>query len=146
MFLFTLLCGIIGRPAARRSGSRPGPSRGCPGRRLILEVLEDRLCLSGGYLLVASFGTNSVQRYDETTGAYVDTIVDHHSGGLAQPFAPLFGPDGNLYVSEGTFTNGTKEKSVLRYDGATGAFQDDYTGDVQLTSPRAILFGRDGNL
>src|SRR5437899_2726581 len=86
MFLFTLLSGMTGRSAARPRRSRYGPGRGRPARRLVLEVLEDRLCPSGGYLLVASFGTNSVQRYDETTGAYVDTFVDHHSGGLAQPF------------------------------------------------------------
>jgi hypothetical protein len=144
MFLFTWLRGLIDHPGSRQRGSPHG--RGRPAPRLVLELLEDRLCPSGGYLLVASFGTDSVQRYDETSGAYVDTFVDHHSGGLYQPFAPLFGPDHELYVSEGPFANATKEKSVLRYDGVTGAFQGDYTNDVQLTSPRAILFGPDGNL
>jgi hypothetical protein len=37
--------------------------------------LEDRLCPSGGHLLVDSFNTNSVPRYDEMTGAFVDEFI-----------------------------------------------------------------------
>jgi len=37
---------------------------------------------SGGYLVVGSFGNNSVLRYDEQTGAFVDQI-DPHTGRLS---------------------------------------------------------------
>jgi len=40
-----------------------------PTRRPIFEVLEDRLCPIGGYLLVSSFATDSVLRYDEALAA-----------------------------------------------------------------------------
>src|SRR5262245_15352425 len=72
--------------------------------RPCLEVLEDRHCPSGGYLLVTSFDTGSVPRYDEATGAFVDTFVPKHSGGLNQPFGIVVGPrDHNFYVSSGEF-------------------------------------------
>jgi hypothetical protein len=110
-----------------------------------LEALEDRLCPSGGYLLVSSVNTDSVLRYDETTGAFVDTFVPPRSGGLAQPCGLVFGPDHNLYVSSGIFS-GRGHRAVLRYDGTAGAFLDDFADDNQLTSPRMVLFGPDGNL
>ena len=39
-----------------------------------VEGLEERLCPSG-YLLVSSFDSNSVLRYDESAGAFVDAFV-----------------------------------------------------------------------
>ena len=102
---------------------------------------------SRGYLLVTSFDNESVLRYDAVTGAFVDAFVPHHSGGLYQPYAVLVGPfDHNVYVSSGTFTGPGQPKAVLRYDGTTGAFIDTFADSGQLTSPRGIIFGPDGNL
>src|SRR5262249_34014754 len=99
MSLWNLLCGIARASTARRRRLDRSTRRG---RRLVLEVLEDRLCPSGGYLLVGSNDPNSVMRYDETTGAFVDEFVPHNSGGLKQPMGLVFGPrDHNLYVVGG---------------------------------------------
>ena len=115
-------------------------------RRPAVEGLEERLCLSG-YLLVSSFDSNSVLRYDEWTGAFVDTFVPKQSGGLREPMGVVYGPDHNLYVASGLEpNNGTGHKDVLRYNGSTGAFLDNFADDNQVTSLRAILFGPDGNL
>src|SRR4051794_5732456 len=91
-------------------------------RRPRLEALEDRLCPSGGYLLVDNINTDSVLRYDETTGAFVDAFVPPKSGGLRTPIGVVFGPDHNLYVSSTTQlgTAGPGHNKVLRYDGSTG--------------------------
>ena len=62
-------------------------------------------------LLVTSWNTNSVLRYDGATGALVGTFVASGSGGLNRPHSATFGPDGNLYVT--SFAN----DRVLRYDG-----------------------------
>jgi hypothetical protein len=114
---------------------------------LVLEALEDRLTLSGGSLVVASFDTNSVLRYSGDNGAFIDTMIPKASGGLSQPFAVLFGPyDHNLYVSSGIEGGPGHDKAILRYDGATGAFLDTFVDDTHLTSPRGIIFGPDGNL
>jgi hypothetical protein len=115
---------------------------------LRVEPLEDRLCPSSGHLLVGSFNTDSVLRYDETSGAFADSFVPSKSGGLRNPIGVVFGPDHNLYVT----SDGQPDKinpghnAVLRYDGSTGDFLGAFADDKSLTNPRSILFGPDGNL
>src|SRR5438445_229711 len=69
-------------------------------------------------LFVASMGNDQVLRYDETTGAFLDSFVTPRNGGLSSPRNLTFGPDGNLYV------NSASTNSVKRYDGRTGAYLD----------------------
>jgi DNA-binding beta-propeller fold protein YncE len=144
------LAAMLRRAWQDRASSRHQLKRLPSTRRLYLEALEDRLCPSGGYLLTSSYNTDSVQRYDENTGAYVDTIVPPRSGGLREPMGVLFGPDHNLYVSSGIFAtpsnNGNSHKAVLQYSGTTGAFLSDFADQNQFNSPRGIIFGPDGNL
>src|SRR5207253_7817805 len=82
----------------------------------------------------------AVSRFNATTGAFVDSFVVPGSGGLVDPEGIVFGPDGNLYVTNGD--------SVNRYNGTTGAFIDAFVsaGSGGLTNTRGIVFGRDGNL
>ncbi len=133
-------------PAERQRGRRRGAVH------LRVEPLEERNCPSGGYLLVADFGGDTVLRYDGTTGAFVDTFVPKQSGGMNQPYGVLFGPDGNgdgrqdLYVSTGEFGGPGQLKAVLRYDGVTGRFMDEFTMGGDLKGPTGIIFGPDGNL
>jgi DNA-binding beta-propeller fold protein YncE len=99
------------------------------------------------YLLIADWGRDTVRRYNGATGDFVDVFVPKHSGGLNQPWGTLFGPhDGNLYVSSGEFAGPGHIKAVLRYDGTTGAFIDEFAESGRLSSPRGIIFGQDGNL
>jgi hypothetical protein len=115
--------------------------------RLQLERLEDRDCPSGGHLLVTDWDIGAVLRYNGTTGAFVDAIVPKHSGGLNHAHAVLFGPhDHDLYVSSGQFGGPGQLKAVLRYDGTTGAFREEFTKGGNLDSPRGFIFGPDGNL
>src|SRR5262245_27076496 len=111
--------------------------------KLNLEPLEDRLCPSGGYLLVGSYDNNSVLRYNETTGAFVDQFDPHNLANLKNPVGGVFGSDGNLYVSSGIFLKNNQK--VLQYNGMTGAFQSLFASQ-NVTSPRGVLFGPDGNL
>jgi hypothetical protein len=111
-----------------------------------LERLEDRLCPSGGYLLVDSFDTNSVLRYNEATGAFVDQFVPKNTGGLYASASMDFGPDHNLYVSNGLFSTNNKANDVLRFDGTNGTFLRDFADSGQLTDPRGVIFWSDGNL
>ena len=89
-------------------------------------------------LLVSSQGTNSVLRYDQTTGASLGTFTT--GGALGAPNGLGFGPDGNLYVSSYTTDN------VLRYNGTTGAFIDTFATGGSLSGPYGLGFGPDGNL
>jgi WD40 repeat protein len=102
-----------------------------------------------GNLYVSGLGTNTVLRYDGTTGAFLGAFVPAGSGGLRATEGLAFGPDGNLYVvSDGT-------NNVLQYDGTTGAFLGVFAGpgsplahplylsywDLDATSPRSSLGG-----
>src|SRR5262245_46922735 len=49
-------------------------------------------------LYVSSAYTNSVLRFEGTTGAFLGEFVASGSGGLNHPGSLVFGPDGSLYV------------------------------------------------
>ncbi len=74
-----------------------------------------------GALYVANFSANTIDRYDLETGA-VQVFID----GVDSPVQPVFGPNGDLYVS----SNPTQKVGqpvpgrVLRYDGPTGRLVD----------------------
>src|SRR5437588_788281 len=57
--------------------------------------------------LMAGLGSGSVDRYDGTTGALIDSVVTN----LTQPAGLLFDSAGNLYVSN------FGESSVVVFDG-----------------------------
>jgi len=94
-------------------------------------------------LLVGSFGTRSVLRYDETTGTFIDVFIPPGSGGLDFSDVLTFGSDNNLYAN----SRGTNDV-VLRYNGTTGAFIDTFvpSGSGGLKSPITVIFGPDNNL
>ena len=89
----------------------------------------------GSDVLVASFGTDAVLRYDRDTGALLGTFADSGSG-LNEPVYILNGPDGNLYIA----SQGSDE--VLRYD-STGQFIDAFVsaGAGGLDGPSGMAFG-----
>jgi DNA-binding beta-propeller fold protein YncE len=102
---------------------------------------------NAGYLLVVDWKGDCVRRYDAATGESVNTIVPKHIAGMNTAYGVLFGPhDHNLYVSTGEIGGPGQIKAVLRYDGVTGAFMDEFTQGGDLRSPRGIIFGPDGNL
>jgi len=83
-------------------------------------------------------GQPQVRRYDGNTGAFIDAFAS--GGGLDSPSGILFGPDGNLYVSNAS------SDEVLRYDGTTGDFIDVFASGGGLDSPQVLAFGPDNNL
>src|SRR5205085_2470055 len=95
-----------------------------------------------GNLFVASFGSKQILRYNGVTGAPIGNgiFVDTNSAGLQRPDGLVFGPDGNLFVSN--FDIGHLE--VLRYNGVTGAPVGNgifvAPGSAGLTTPEGILF------
>lgn len=112
-------------------------------RRFLLariEALEPRLMLASD-LLLADPTTDSILRFDGSTGAPLGEFVSSGSGGLVDPIDPTFGPDGNLYV----ISNAPGNVKVLKYDGTSGAFLDTFIG-AGIGSASAIDFGPDDNL
>jgi hypothetical protein len=83
---------------------------------------------------VSSFNNDRVLRYNETTGAFINTFAS--GGGLDGPRSLVFGADGNLYVSSYS-TNNAK-----RYNGTTWVFIDDFVsaGSGGLSGPIGLTF------
>jgi hypothetical protein len=93
-------------------------------------------------LLVSSFGGSDVQRYDGTTGAFIDEFIPPGSGGLNGAHKVGLGNNVNILVSS------TEGHAVLNYDSATGAFLGQFvtTGSGGINRPHTWTFGPDGNL
>ena len=99
-------------------------------------------------LYVLYYNAATVETFDLATmvsyGLLMPAGSPIGSGGLYTPSAMAFGPDGNLYISGGTFGGNL---GVRRYDPTTGAFLDFFanTGS-DLYVPTGIAFGPDNNL
>lgn len=70
---------------------------------------------AAGDLYVSNYGTNSIRKYDGSTGNLIGDFVAPSSGGLSGPLDNLFLPDGTLLVS--SFNNG-----IIKHYDANGAF------------------------
>jgi streptogramin lyase len=96
--------------------------------------------LAQEFFLVPSGSTDNILRYSDS-GAFLGAFVASGSGGLNNPRAVISGPDGNIYVSQGTGPT----DPIRRYDGHTGEFIDIFASQGGI-SPFGIVFGPDGHL
>ena len=91
-----------------------------------------------------------VLRFRGTNGAFAGVFVPQTVPDLRGPGDVKFGPDGNLYVASGLiyYWPPLPPGSILRYNGATGAFIDAFVpeGSGGLGIPLAFAFGPDGEL
>jgi streptogramin lyase len=99
-------------------------------------------------LYVLYYNSATVETFDLATMASAGLLMPAGSpigsGGLYTPSAMAFGPDGNLYISGGTFGGNL---GVRRYNPATGAFIDFFSNTgSDLYVPIGIAFGPDNNL
>jgi streptogramin lyase len=105
-----------------------------------------------GNLYVANFGAGGqsfIDRYDGLTGAFISQFVAPGAGpdgGMDDPNGIVFGPDGNLYVSD-------PANGVDVFNGTTGTFIDEFVpvgsglgAPADLSDPSGLVFGPDGNL
>jgi hypothetical protein len=104
--------------------------------------------LTNNRLYVLYYNAATVETFDLTTRSSFGLLMPAGSplgsGGLFTPSAMAFGPDGNLYISGGTFGG---HLGVRRYNPTTGAFIDLFANSgSDLYSPIGIAFGPDNNL
>jgi WD40 repeat protein len=98
-----------------------------------------------GALYVSSQNSSQVLKYNLSTGAFLGVFASGAPLGAphAGPSGLVFGPDGNLYVSQhDTDASGDHAGMVLRYDGTTGAFVDQFVpvGTAGLSGPIGVGF------
>jgi DNA-binding beta-propeller fold protein YncE len=113
----------------------------------------------GSQLYVADLGNlgipGNVSVYDEESGKFLGNLAQNAIQDLNyHPRAVVFGPDGNLYVSDRDLSDahlkaGQIGGHVLRFT-PSGKFIDvfihDNGGVNQLNRPEGLVFGPDGNL
>jgi streptogramin lyase len=127
------------------SAGNPLPSTGNSGATFIPDgtgELDDPFAIifgPDGHLYVSGpsgTSTSMVLRFDESSGALIDSFVAKGSGGLGQAFGLTFGPDGNLYVASQI------DGAIKKYDGKTGASIGDFIspGSGGLNSPNYLTF------
>jgi sugar lactone lactonase YvrE len=94
-----------------------------------------------------SFGPGRILRYNGTNGVFLDTFVQDGAGGLSFPFDLVFGPDGNLYVTDPNYMGGGG-LGVLRFNGESGEFLGAFVprDSGGLYNATGLVFGPDGNL
>ncbi len=118
------------------------------GLSLAAELIFD----AAGNLLVSSFNSNRVLRYDGVTGVFQSVFAPLQPVQIDEPAGPTgmaFSPMGDLFVA----SIGTNR--VLRYDGLTGGFISVFVSDDPetiadesggLSTPAALVFDAAGNL
>jgi hypothetical protein len=124
------------------SGGLDNPSR-------VVFGTDGKAYVSSTASVGTSTTTNSVLRYDGTTGAPAGVsgqtgdamFVSSGSGGLDGPIAMVFRPDGYLYVTS------WRNNAVLRYQTSDGAFVGTVvlSGGGGLSFPVDLLFEASGN-
>jgi len=93
--------------------------------------------------LVANSRGDDILRFEQETGAFVDTFIAKGTGGLFHPDAMVLGPEGDLYIASGD----TPENSaILRFDSSTGAFYGAFAKGGGLHRPYGFAFGPDEKL
>jgi sugar lactone lactonase YvrE len=111
-----------------------------------LYVLDEPAVQSPGGPCTTAF---AVRRFNGLTGAFEEHIDEHanyvaYSGYLSQPNGLAFGPDGNLYISNGIGTG-----TIVLYQGPFGAAPGEFItvfADLGNVVPTKLRFGPDGDL
>jgi hypothetical protein len=124
-------------PAPTQTGAVFVPAGSVGGN---LENPNDAAWGPDGNLYVASFSTNTVNKYDATTGAYLGAFVPAGSGGLNGPNFLVFRPDGFLYVTS------QAGGAVNRYSATTGAFDSEVLQDPTFSGAGGQSWDANGNL
>ncbi len=106
---------------------------------LIALALLGWMTPSKASMLVTSIRNDSILRYDDKTGEFIDTFIPSNANGLNGPAGMTIGADGLLYVIS------IRTDSILRYDAQSGAFIDTFLSDKALNFVEDLTFGPDEN-
>jgi sugar lactone lactonase YvrE len=118
----------------------------------VLTVLGFATPRADAVIYIGNTRADSITIFDEITGTFQGNFTTPGLGGLRDPDALTFGPDGNLYVSSGGSSSLNifdslypTDSAVLRFSPA-GEFLGVAASGNGLARPYGNAFGPDGNL
>ena len=113
----------------RAIGEYPNGGELTDPRDIVLAPSDETTVLING-------GNDDVLRFNARDGAFLETFIEfpNLNGGGA-----VFGPDENYYVGARSLG------AILRFDGTTGDFIDEFIPSNLVDFPRGFVFGSDGN-
>lgn len=94
-------------------------------------------------ILISSSQSNSIKRYDGSTGAYIDNFIDGAAVNMQNLQEVIYAPDGNLLVS--AFA-GTGQANIVKFNGQTGAFISVFSSGYTLNQATKMVIGPDSLL
>lgn len=108
-----------------------------------LNFPEDLLFGPDGDIYISGLGGGGVQKFDGTTGAYEETIIDTNpfTGKDLIAAGLNFGPDGNLYIS-----SVLNDNSIIRYNPTTKEVDQFIAPEFAPQIPSGSTFTPDGSL
>jgi len=89
-----------------------------------------------GNLYVSDFDGLKIDRYNGTTGVFIDKFA---TVTYSSPYQPLFGPDGDLYLGQAT-------GRITKYNGITGQFLSTFVSPPSGVSDFGGMAFDDGGL
>ncbi len=89
-------------------------------------------------MLISGHTSDNVSVFNACDGKFLQNLDTE--GRIDGAQATRIGPDGNLYVA--SEANG----KILRYDGKTLAYIDEFAAGTSINEPTGLAFGPDGNL
>lgn len=117
----------------------------------LLSLLLVPLTVRADLFVSDNFG-NQILRYNETTGAFLGTVVPTPDGingsRLSAPTGMQIGPDGLLWVANGQprFPNANGVPNSIQRYTLGGAYVDTFAINGNLNAPSDMKFGPDGQL
>ncbi|MBK9732469.1 MAG: hypothetical protein IPO83_14535 [Chitinophagaceae bacterium] len=85
----------------------------------------------GHHIFATNFNTGQVLRYDRSSGSFLSVFASHPS--LIHPHGLIFGPDGNLYVTD------PSQNVVFRFNHS-GVFLGSFTTPPAFAGPTYMVF------
>ncbi|TNE51105.1 MAG: hypothetical protein EP344_16745 [Bacteroidetes bacterium] len=122
----------------KRFDAFTGQYKGEFGKEQIGNETQDVAIGPDGMLYVTSLQAKNILKFNPADGTFLGNFSQGYD--LEKPTKLSFGADGYVYVSQW----GQEQKSVVRFNAQTGAFDKDFTGP--LAGPLGHVWDRDGNL
>lgn len=91
------------------------------------------------FVLDRGFNARNIHKLNATTGASMGLFVSQGQGGISVPSDQVFGPNGNLFVSD------IATHQIYQFSGTTGLFINIFASGAGMVGPNTLVFADVGD-